>query len=217
MRGQLGLPAEVRSSLGDLKGRRVLHLQCATGESTIELAELGALVTGVDISAEALDVARSRNDTILWVQADVQALPAQFRRERYDLVYTEHGVLTWLQDLDRWAGAIESALRPGGDFLLFEEHPVAVCIDSLGRWREDYFDSSIEVSVGWQHFDLPGEPAREETHERFWRLGQVVTTLARAGLRVKALEEYPARRDDFRRLDPRIPGRFLLHAQKPRE
>jgi SAM-dependent methyltransferase len=215
MKGQLGLPEQVRKSLGDLTGKRVLHLQCATGESTVELAKLGALVTGVDISAEALAVARERDPSILWVEADVQALPAELRRARFDLVYTEQGVLTWLQDLDAWAGGIEAALHSSGDFLIFEEHPVAVCIDPMARWREDYFDSTLEVNVGWEHFDPAGPPAREEKYERLWRLGQVVTSLARAGLQIRALEEYPASREDFRRLDSRIPGKFLLHARKP--
>jgi SAM-dependent methyltransferase len=215
MKGKLGLPPQVRNSLADLNGKRVLHLQCATGESSIELAQLGGFVTAVDISAEALDVAREREPSILWVQADVQALPGELRRGRFDLVYTEQGVLTWLHDLAGWGAGIEAALRSGGDFLLFEEHPVAVCIDPLGRWREDYFDASTHVDVGWSHFELPGAPAREEKHERFWRLGQVVTTLARAGLSIRALEEYPASREDFRRLDARMPGKFLLHARKP--
>jgi len=62
MQGRLGLPPLVRGALGDLQGRRVLNLQCATGESAADLAELGALVTGVDISAEALEVARINVD-----------------------------------------------------------------------------------------------------------------------------------------------------------
>ena len=70
MQGELGLPPIVRGALGDLKGRRVLNLQCATGESAAELALLGGLVTGVDISIEALDVARERWPDIAWVQAD---------------------------------------------------------------------------------------------------------------------------------------------------
>src|SRR5207247_8693668 len=99
MRGRLGLPPIVRNALGDVGGRRVLHLQCATGESTAELAELGGLVTGVDISGEALDVARERWPDIAWVQADVQALPQELTRGRFDLVYTAHGVLGRLADL----------------------------------------------------------------------------------------------------------------------
>jgi predicted TPR repeat methyltransferase len=195
MRGELGLPEHVKRSLGELKDKRVLHLQCATGESTIELAELGAVVTGVDISDEALDVARERESSVLWVHADVQDLPAELRRARFDLVYAAEGVLPWLQDLDAWAGGIEAALKSGGDLLLFEEHPVAQSVDSMMRWRESYF-----------------EPARDDI--RFWRLGQIVTALVRAGLAIRALEEYPARRDSFRRQDSRLPGEFLLHARK---
>jgi hypothetical protein len=40
-------------------------------------------------------------------------------------------------------------------------------------------------------------------------LGELVTAVSQAGLTVKRLEEYPARRD------PRIPGEFLLRAEKP--
>jgi hypothetical protein len=82
------------------------------------------------------------------------------------------------------------------------------------RWREDYFDNTTHVDVGWSHFELTGEPAREPSYERFWRLGQIVTSLAGVGLSIRALEEYPARRDSFRRQDARLPGEFLLHARK---
>src|SRR6266498_5962848 len=134
MRGQLGLPETVRAALGHVRGKRVLHLQCATGESTAEIAELGALVTGVDISGEALDVARERWPDIAWVQADVLDLPSELKRGRFDLVYTADGVLSWLNDLDAWATGIATSLRSGGDFLLHEEHPVAQCVDASLRW-----------------------------------------------------------------------------------
>jgi predicted TPR repeat methyltransferase len=195
MQGELGLPEQVKHSLSDLKDKRVLHLQCATGEATLELAELGAVVTGVDSSEAALEIARERESSVLWVHADVQSLPGELRRARFDLVYAADRVLPWLRDLDAWAGGIEAALKPGGDLLLFEEHPVAQSVDSMMRWRESYF-----------------EPARDD--ERFWRLGQTVTALAGAGLTIRALEEYPARRDSFRRQDARLPGEFLLHARK---
>ena len=63
------------------------------------------------------------------MQGDVQALPAELRRGRFDLVYAGEGVVTWLQDLESWATGIAAALKPGGDFLLFEEHPVAICVE----------------------------------------------------------------------------------------
>jgi SAM-dependent methyltransferase len=214
LQGQLGLHQVVRSALGDLAGRRVLHLQCATGESTAELAELGGFVTGVDISGEALDIARERWPDIAWVQADVQDLPSELKRARFDLVYTADGVLVWLPDLDAWANGIATALRSGGDFLMHEEHPVAMCVDESLRWREDYFDEELQVYRGWSHFVLTGPPATEEKVERFWRLGQVVTALAGTGLVVRQLEEYPGT-SSWRRLPSRVPGSYILSARKP--
>jgi ubiquinone/menaquinone biosynthesis C-methylase UbiE len=188
--GELGLPPQVRHALADLKGKRVLHLQCGTGEATAELAELGAIVTGVDSSGQALEAARERWPSILWVQADVQALPAELRRGRFDLVYAGPGSLPAITDLVAWTNEFGAALRATGDLLLFEEHPVALCVDGLMHWRESYFAEGAQ------------------------RLGQIVNAVTRAGLDVRALEEYPARSDGFRRHDPRIPGTFLLYARK---
>ena len=84
--GERGLPSPVRNALADLTGKRVLDLQCGTGEATAELAELGAVVTGVDSSGRALEAARERWPSILWVQADPQELPAELRRDRKSVV-----------------------------------------------------------------------------------------------------------------------------------
>jgi SAM-dependent methyltransferase len=188
--GERGLPKQVRSALADLEKKRILDLQCGTGESTAELAELGAIVTGVDSSGQALELARGRWPSILWVQADPQQLPAELRRGRFYLVYAGLGSLLPITDLEDWMRGIAAALRSGGELLLFEEHPVALCVDGLMHWRESYF----------------AEGSR--------RLGQIVNAAARAGLTLGALEEYPARSDGFRRHDARIPGTFLLYVRK---
>jgi SAM-dependent methyltransferase len=214
---RLGIPDAIRERLPDLNGRHVLHLQCATGESTAELAELGALVTGVDVSGEAIALAHERAPTAAFVQADAHDLPLQLRRGRFDFVYTGGGVLHWLHDLEAWAHGIAGALKPDGELLVYDTHPVAACVDAFGHWREDYFNEEEIVDVGWKHFDLPDEPAREEKHERHWRLGQVVTAVAEAGLVVRSLEEFPTIYEQFwRRRDPRVPGEFVLVATKPR-
>ena len=188
------LPAFVQRTLGDLKGKRVLHLLCGTGEATAALAELGAVATGVDPQPAALETARERWPKILWVDGDPQSLPRQLRRGRFDLVYSGEGVLEGLRDLDGWATGIASALRAAGELLVFDDHPVADCVDGLLRWRSDYFRD-------------PGDPAR------LWRIGQVVSALARAGLHVKALEEYPGGTSRLRH-DRRIPATFLLYARR---
>jgi len=188
--GQRGLPSPVRHALADLSNKRVLHLQCGTGEASAELAELGAVVTGVESSGAALEVARERWPSILWVQADPQSLPRELARGRFDLVYSGLGSLARIADLDAWTRSVASALRVGGDLLLYEEHPVALCVDGLMHWRESYFDEGSR------------------------RLGQIVTTTARAGMTPRALEEYPSGSESWRRHDARLPGTFLLYAQR---
>jgi len=193
MAGQLGIPDGIRELLPDVSGKHVLHLQCATGESTAELAGLGALVTALDISSEALEIARERAPDAAYVHADVQELPLELRRGRFDLVYTGGGVFSWLHDLDAWAHGIASALKPGGLLLAYDNHPVSLCIDPLGHWREDYFD--------------------EKEQERNWRLGQIVDAVLGAGLRLTRLVEFQTLYDWLQR-DRRVPWEFALLAEK---
>jgi SAM-dependent methyltransferase len=216
MEGRLGIPDAVRERLPDVDGKHVLHLQCATGESTAALAEMGALVTGVDVSGEAVAVARERVPTAVFLQADVQQLPLQLERGRFDLVYTGGGIFQWLHDLDAWAHGVAGALKPGGILLAYDDHPVSACVDKASRWRDDYFNEEPLVGVGWRHFELPGQPAQEEKHQRFWRLGQIVTAVAGSGLVVRSLEEFSTiYKTYWREKDPRVPGQFVLIADKP--
>jgi SAM-dependent methyltransferase len=215
--GQLGIPPAIRERLPDLEGKHVLHLQCATGESTVQLVELGALVTGVDISAEATAVARERAPSAVFLEADVQELPVQLERGRFDLVYTGGGIFQWLHDLDAWAKGLAGALKAGGMLLAYDDHPVSACVDQASHWREDYFNEDELVGVGWRHFELTGTAATEEKHQRFWRLGQIVTAVAGAGLTIRSLEEFSSiYRTYWRKKDPRVPGQFVLIADKPR-
>jgi SAM-dependent methyltransferase len=188
------LPPLVERTLGDLKKKKVLHLLCATGEATAAIAELGAVVTGLDPRADALETARERWPKILWVDGDPQALPRQLRRARFDLVYSGEGVLDGISDLDGWAAGIAAALKAGGELLVFDDHPVADCVDRLLRWRSDYFR----------------DPAGRD---RLWRLGQIVSALARAGIWLVALEEYPGGTSRLHH-DRRVPATFLLYARR---
>jgi SAM-dependent methyltransferase len=214
MAGELGIPVWVRERLPDVAGKHVLHLQCGTGESTAELAELGALVTGLDSSGEALEVARERAPNAVFIQADVHTLPTELRRRRFDLVYTGGGVLTWVLDLEPWAHGVATALKPGGQLLLYDSHPVVTCLDAALHWRESYFRTEVETNVGRERFQVPGPDATDEMRERFWQLGQTVTAVADAGLVVTQLDELPSD-PRWRRQDPRVPGEFVLLARKP--
>jgi SAM-dependent methyltransferase len=183
------IPQEVRDRLPPLDGLRVLHVQCGDGAATIELAAAGALVTGVDSSVEALAAARAAAPELAWVHADPQQLPGELLRSRFDLVYLDPGALADVRDLDAWASGVHAALRPLGWLVVHEEHPVAQHLDAALHWRGDYAESR--------------------------GLGEIVTAVAQAGLTVRRLEEYASRRDAWRGQDPRVPGAFLLRAEKP--
>ncbi len=165
-----GLPPIVKATLGDLTKKRVLHLHSGSGDASAELLEPGAVVTAVDPDERALDAAREQWPTILWIQGDAQALPAELRRGRFDLVYSPEGTLWQLTDLDAFAANAAAALATHGELLVYDTHPVALCVDGLQRWHYDYFA------------------------EGFLRLGRIVTTLVRSGFRIEALEEYPGER-----------------------
>jgi SAM-dependent methyltransferase len=178
------LPATARERLPDLSGRHVLHLGSGAGAESVELAELGAFVTGVDLSEERLDSARARSSGIAWVHADVHALPVELLRGRFDLVYTR--ALSAVRDPHAWAMGIAAALKPRGYLFLHARHPVLECLDPSLRWREDYF--------GWP------------------TVGAIVTSVARAGLLIRRLEELGATE---RSHDRRVPSTLVLVAAKP--
>jgi SAM-dependent methyltransferase len=186
-----GLPAALRERLHDLSGQRVLHLGCGTGEATVELAGLGALVTGADADGEALAAARRLDPELPWLVGDAEHLPAALGRGRSDLVFASARSLAGATDLDAWADGIAASLRPGGELILHAEHPVLACLDEVLRWRGDYFAAGAGP-----------------------RVGQVVTALVGAGLTLRRLEELP----EFPPLRPqasRAPGQLLVVAAKP--
>src|SRR6476661_801270 len=96
-------PIEIRE-LGDVNGKRLLHLQCHFGMDSISWARRGANVVGVDFSPAAInlasELAREERVAAEFICSDLYDLPDKLDG-RFDVVFTSYGVLTWLPDLDR--------------------------------------------------------------------------------------------------------------------
>ncbi|GAA1708292.1 hypothetical protein GCM10009745_65240 [Kribbella yunnanensis] len=59
--GGSALGADEIATAGDVTGRRILQLACSCGDTALSWANLGASVTGVDISEVAIDLARTKS------------------------------------------------------------------------------------------------------------------------------------------------------------
>ncbi|ANF32384.1 methyltransferase [Leifsonia xyli] len=186
--------------LGPIEGLRAVHLQCHIGTDTLSLARLGARVTGLDFSPNAIDEARrlvaDTGDDVDFVVADVYEAPDVLAPASFDLVYTGVGALCWLPDVDRWAQVVTSLLAPGGTLHLREGHPILWSMDE--RLDDDlhlrfpYWER--EQPLEWDDDSTYVETTRPLTATRTYEwnhsLGEIVTALIRAGLRIDLLEEH---------------------------
>lgn len=190
------MPIE-QAELGSVAGRSLLHLQCHFGMDTLSWARLGARVTGVDMSDEAIRLARQLSaDTGLparFIGCDIYELPSLLD-ERFDIVFTSYGVLSWLDDLERWAAVVAHFLNPDGVFYMVEFHPVWGALDEKDgtRLRYDYFRAAEP-----ERFEEQGSYADRSSdfsHPGYvWPhgMGEIITALISAGLRIEYLHEFP--------------------------
>ncbi|MFI5527385.1 class I SAM-dependent methyltransferase [Kitasatospora sp. NPDC051853] len=210
-------PAEV----GDVQGRTLLHLQCHIGLDTLSWARRGATVTGLDFSAPAVEVARGLAAEIgagdaEFVTADVYEAVEALGGRTFDTVYTGYGALCWLPDLDRWARTAAALVRPGGFVYLAEFHPFADLLGEDGRTVEgDYFlHGPTVVDEPGGYADPESSSAATLRYQWTHGVGQVVSALVAAGLRVEFLHEHD---DGHFRLPPRrgVPLIYTVRASKP--
>jgi SAM-dependent methyltransferase len=196
----------------------VVHLQSGNGTDDVALVRAGARsVVGVDYSEVAVGAAQ-RRATELGVACRyvVAALPgAPLADASADLVYTGKGALIWMPDLARWARDVARLLRRSGHLFVYEGHPAV----PLWTWDSDeprirpdrsYFGASHVNDT----FPAGGAVEWQRT------LGEIVTTVAAAGLHILHLGEYA---EPFWRMGGvdaaawagRLPNAFSLLARRP--
>jgi SAM-dependent methyltransferase len=178
--------------VGSVAGKRLVHLMCHFGLDTLSWARLGAHVTGLDFSAEAVRIARELADRTgvdaTFVCADVLSA-ADAVDARFDIVFMSKGVMMWIEDLSTWAAVCARLLEPGGVFYLLDSHPLANAVAGGSYFPTPeptvvVADGSYAVSnAGLKH-----QESREWSHS----LGDVVTALAQAGIRIEFVHEFPA-------------------------
>jgi SAM-dependent methyltransferase len=105
------LAERVVALVGTEVGADGLDVACGTGAVARRLAAAGVRVTGVDLNADMLTMARSLAPDLTWVEGDAQALP--FPSASFDLVTCQQG-LQFIPDPAAALRSIHGVLRPGG-------------------------------------------------------------------------------------------------------
>ncbi|QJB40990.1 class I SAM-dependent methyltransferase [Chitinophaga oryzae] len=184
--------------LGDVGGKRILHLQCHFGQDTLSLARMGAKVTGVDLSDVAIaEATRLTSELNLFHQAtficsDIYSLPVHLH-DKFDIVFTSYGTIGWLPDLNKWAGVVQHFLKPGGVFVMAEFHPVVWMFDDqFTRVQYDYFNTETIVENNTDTYTDAEAAADVKGVSYSWNhpLSDVIGSLLAQGLQLQVLQEF---------------------------
>lgn len=184
--------------VGDVRGKRLLHLQCHFGMDTISWARRGAATVGVDFSAKAIGLARELSAGLgagaEFVCSNVYDLPGKLEGE-FDIVFSSYGVLCWLPDLAAWGKVIGHFLRPGGFFYIVDQHPVGGMLGNQGEGlvaSGPYFDiGAIEETGDGSYADRAAVVEHKVSYQWQHSLSDIVNALADSGLQVEFLHEFP--------------------------
>ena len=187
-----------RRIVGDVTGKRLLHLQCHIGTDTLSWARLGAAVTGIDFSEKAVAAARRLSDEAStpgrFLVAELYDAP-EVLKETFDIVYTGVGAINWLPDIRGWAEVVSSFLEPGGRFFIREGHPIMWALD----WKDQenltikypYFEGHGPVEES-EDTTYAGEGILEHTTTYDWAHGvaETLQALIDSGLRIDEVADY---------------------------
>ncbi len=194
--GKSSLMSYELAALGDVNEKTLLHLQCHFGQDTLSWSRMGANCVGVDLSDEGIKLAKQLN-TELGLNAKFVCCnvleTSHYIKKQFDIVFTSYGVIGWLPDLKPWGKMIAERLISGGTFFMAEFHPIV--------WMFDYLEQPPRMKYGYMQDEViyeeyegtyADENSKMVSKEYGWNhgLGQVITALTSAGLRVEYLKEH---------------------------
>jgi SAM-dependent methyltransferase len=182
-----------------VRGKSLLHLQCHIGIDTLSWARLGAeSIAGLDFSPNSLRhaqrIAEADGRTIHWIEGDARFASSLIDRS-FDVVVTSAGTIVWLPERGAWARSIHDLLAPYGVFMIRDDHPILAAME-FQPWQitDDYLSGGGTRrydDTGTYTEDADGQISQVTNHE--WRhdLGEIMTALLDAQLRIEAFVELP--------------------------
>jgi SAM-dependent methyltransferase len=192
------LPIE-DSEIGDVRGKRIAHLQCHFGLDTLCLARRGANCVGLDFSPTALAVARDLQTKTGLDATFVEGNVYDARKlitGQFDMVYVTWGAIGWLPDVASWAKVASSLLKPGGTLYLLEGHPSLMALNEKTPnlehgfdWRTPPNSPIVEDEVTTYTGDTTPVTATT-TNSWIHPLSDIINAVIDSGLRLDYLHEH---------------------------
>jgi 2-polyprenyl-3-methyl-5-hydroxy-6-metoxy-1,4-benzoquinol methylase len=177
-----------------LEGKKILHLQCHFGQDSLSLARRGAEVVGVDLSGKAVQAARDLAAQLKlsarFIQCNIFDLEDHLD-ESFDIVFTSYGVIGWLPDLQPWGALIHRYLKPGGQFIMAEFHPMLWMFDdSMSKIAYSYFNRGAIIEKREGTYADTTAPIELEAYNWNHSLADVLGGVLKTGLRLDHFQEY---------------------------
>ena len=214
------LDAWMLDALGDVSGKDIIDIGCGEGRFCRVLADRGAAVTGVDLTAPLIQRARaSRRCEETYFVGDAEDL-AGVEDASFDIAVS-YIVLVDLLDYRRSIREAYRVLRPGGRFVVCNVHPIRSA-PIRGGWME---------RDGEKWFYLLDDYADEGPREFPWlgrqfvnmhrTLSSYISAFLDAGFSLEALHEpmpsdaAMAKQPGFSPEDFRSPNFVIFALKKP--
>ena len=123
--------------------KKILEVNCGTGEDAIWLAQQHLNVVATDISEMMIETAKrkSNGDNPVFVQADINELPQPFKGQQFDLIFSNFGGLNCLSPirLELFFKNASELLAPNGQLVL-------VIMPKDTKWEQAYFLAKANFS-----------------------------------------------------------------------
>lgn len=163
-----GMAGGVVEWLAVQPGERILDLGCGDGQLSARLVATGAIVRGVDASAQMAAAARDRG--IVADEANAEALP--YQDASFDAVFS-NAVLHWVRDHDAMLREVKRVLRPGCRFVaeMGGHGNVAAILTALFATLERHGYGALENDINYY-------PTPEAYSRRLKRAGFSVEKIA---------------------------------------
>lgn len=180
--------------LGNIQGKSILHLQCHFGQDSMSLSRMGARVTGVDFSEDSVKTAQEMASDLgldtQFVCCDIYDLKNHLD-QKFDIVFTTYGTITWLPDLDRWADIIQHFLKPGGEFVFAEFHPfVWMFDDDIKNVIYNYHNKEAIVEEEEGTYANPDSKITQTSMTWNHAMSEVLNSLIQNKMEISSIMEY---------------------------